>query len=174
MNARPIVTAVLLFAFAAGEAYAAKRGGIPPASYRDKTEQDAAEALLQHAMVQAGKGSWERIAVGRVYYLGGMKDKGQAIFDAVLSDDPAPSDFFRIARVYREADEWPRARELFDKSLELNPKDEKGLAEVGGYYLINGDRATAEALFARSFALDSELWATLSAAGAYLGVDTQE
>ncbi|HSM10745.1 MAG TPA: hypothetical protein VK827_04165 [Lysobacter sp.] len=142
-------------------------------SYQAKPEKVAAEALLQQALVQADDGSWERIAVGRVYYLGGMKDKGQAIFDAVLSDKPDPSDLFRVARVYREAGEWPRAKALVDQSIQLNPKDEKGLAEVGGYYLMNGDRETAEALFARSFALETELWATLSAAGAYLGVDTQ-
>lgn len=174
MNARFVVAAVLLCAFAAGGAHAGKRGGIPMESYQGKPEKEAAEALLQQAMVQAEDGSWERIAVGRVYYLGGMKEKGQAIFDAVLAKKPAPSDLFRVARVYREAGEWAKAKPLFDKSLQLNPKDEKGFAEVGGYYLMNGDRATAEALFARSFALESELWATLSAAGAYLGVDNQE
>jgi len=175
MNARFVAAAVLLCAFAAGEAHAGKRGGVPVESYQNRPEKEAAEALLQQAMVQADDGSWERIAVGRVYYLGGMKDKGQAIFDAVLSTrKPDPSDLFRVARVYREAGEWPKAKALFDKSIQLNPKDEKGLAELGGYYLMNGDRETAEALFARSFALETELWATLSAAGAYLGVDTQE
>src|SRR5690606_8384615 len=166
--------AMLLCVFASGDAFAGKRDGVPVEAYQAKPEKDAAEALLQQALVQADDGSWERIAVGRVYYLGGMKAKGQAIFDAVLAKKPAPSDFFRVARVYREAGEWPKAKTLFDKSIELNPKDAKGLAEVGGYYLINGDRQTAEALFARSFALETEPWATLSAAGAYLGVDTQE
>ena len=60
------------------------------------------------------------------------------------------------------------------KALLLNPKDKKGLAEVGAYYLANGDRATAEALFARSFQLESDIWATVSAAGAYLDVPPQE
>ena len=54
------------------------------------------------------------------------------------------------------------------------PKDEKGLADVGAYYLLNGDRATAESLFDRSFERKDELWATVSAAGAYLGVPPQE
>ncbi len=174
MNTRFVVAAVLSCALAASAAHAGKRGGIPMDSYQGKPEKEAAEALLQQAMVQADDGSWERIAVGRVYYLGGMKDKGQAIFDAVLAKKPAPSDLFRVARVYREAGEWQKAKPLFDTSLQLNPKDEKGWAEVGGYYLMNGDRATAEAMFARSFALESELWATLSAAGAYLGIDTEE
>lgn len=173
MKHRWIVVTGLLLAFGAGEAFAAKKT-IDPQVYRAKSEQDAAKALLAEALVQADDGSWERIAVGRIYYLGGMKSEGQAIFDAVLSGEPDPSDLFRIARVYREAGEWPRAKVLFDQSIQLNPKDEKGLAEVGGYYLLAGDRATAESMFERSFKLESELWATLSAAGAYLGVDTQD
>jgi tetratricopeptide (TPR) repeat protein len=137
------------------------------------SKPEAGKALLQHALVQAGKGSWERIAVGRVYYLGGMKSEGQAIFDQVLAK-PDPSDLFRIARVYREAGEWSKAKPLFDKALQENPEDEKGLAEVGAYYLASGDRATAEALFDRSFKVGAELWATVSAAAAYMGVAPQE
>lgn len=172
MKTRSTLMAIGLFVCGVGAACAGDR--IDPQSYRDNSKQAAASALLKQALVQADGGSWERIAVGRVYYLGGMKNEGQMIFDAVLLKKPDPSDLFRVARVYREAGEWPRAKELFDKALQLNPKDEKGLAEVGAYYLINGDRATAEALFDRSFKLDSEIWATVSAAGAYLGVDTQE
>lgn len=172
MKGRLVAISVLLFAFGACEGYAAER--IDPQSYRSHSEQDAAKALLRQAVAQAEDGSWERIAVGRVYYLGGMKDQGEAIFNAVLSKKPDPSDLFRVARVYREAGEWPRAKELFDKALQLQPKDEKMLAEVGAYYLLNGDRASAETLFDRSFKIESELWATLSAAGAYLGVDTQD
>ncbi|MHB8912341.1 MAG: tetratricopeptide repeat protein [Lysobacter sp.] len=172
MKFRLTVIALCLFVFGVGEGYAAKRVDSPP--FRSMTKEEAAKALLQHALTQAGHGSWERIAVGRVYYLGGMKNEGQAIFDEVLSKDPESSDLFRVARVYREAGEWPRAKALFDKAIQENPKDEKGLAEVGAYYLVNGDRAAAEALFDRSFKLQSEIWATVSAAGAYLGVEPQE
>jgi hypothetical protein len=52
-------------------------------------------------------------------------------------------------------------------------KDEKGLADIGTYYLLNGDRATAESLYDRSFQT-LEFWATVSAAGGYLGVPPQE
>ena len=83
-------------------------------------------------------------------------------------------DYFRIARVYREAGEWPKAKEYFDRYVKQNPKDDKGLAEVGAYYLMNGDRETAEQLFERSFKLESEMWSTESAAAGYLGVDPQE
>lgn len=141
--------------------------------YHSQSKEDAAKALLREAMVQADDGSWERIAIGRVYYLGGMKPEGQAIFDQVLADAEA-SDLFRVARVYAEAGEWTRAKPLFDEAIRLEPKDETWLAEVGAYYMLNGDRETAESLFDRSFKRDTELWATVSAAGAYLGVEPQE
>lgn len=172
MKFRTTAVALLLSVSAVGAAHAAKRVDAP--AFRTMTPPEAAKALLDKALTEAGKGSWERIAVGRVYYLGGMKAEGQAIFDAILSGDPESSDLFRVARVYREAGEWPRAKALFDTALQQNPKDEKGLAEVGAYYLANGDRATAEALFDRSFKISSEIWASVSAAGAYLGVTPQE
>ncbi len=172
MKFRLTVVTLLLSVFAVGAAHAAKRVEAP--ALRTMTQPEAARALLQKAMIEAGKGSWERIAVGRVYYLGGMKDEGQAIFDQILADDPESTDLFRVARVYREAGEWPRAKVLFDKALQENPKDGTGLAEVGAYYLLNGDRAGAEALFDRSFKRQSDIWASVSAAGAYLGVAPQE
>jgi hypothetical protein len=42
------------------------------------------------------------------------------------------------------------------------------------FSLLNGDRETAESLFDRSFKRNPELWATVAAAGAYLGVKPQE
>lgn len=171
MKFRLGVVAVALFVVGMGAGYAAKP--IEQSLYRSQAKEGAAKALLQQAMVQADDGSWERIAVGRVYYLGGMKSEGQAIFDQVLAENDA-SDRLRVARVYYEAGEWSRAKPLFDEAIRMEPKDEQWLAEVGAYYLLNGDRETAEALFDRSFKQDSEMWATVSAAGAYLGVKPQE
>ena len=143
--------------------------------YHGKPPKDAARALLELGRKQAGKGSWERIGVGRVYYLGGMKAEGQAIFDEVTSHKPAATDWWRIGRIYWEAGEWPKAREAFEKSLAMNPKDDKGLAELGAYYMIKGDRAHAEELYDRSFSLESgEVWNTSMMAGGYLGVRPQE
>jgi tetratricopeptide (TPR) repeat protein len=173
MKARHIIITTFLFVFGIAIGYAGARK-VDASTYRSKSKQEAGKALLVEARQQAGKGTWERIAVGRVYYLGGMKAEGQAIFDEVLAKKPDSSDVFRVGRVYREAGEWPKAKALFDQYLKDNPKDEKGLAEVGSYYLMNGDRATAEDLFDRSFRLESEMWATVSAAGAYLGVPPQE
>ena len=168
------IVLIVLFAFVAGAGvgYAARR--VPTSVYKDVSKKEAGIALLVEARAQAGKGSWERIAVGRVYYLAGMKTEGQAIFDEVLAKKPESSDYFRIARVYREAGEWPKAKEYFDRYVQQNPKDDKGLAEVGAYYVMNGDRETAEQLFERSFKLESEMWSTVSAAAGYLGVEPQE
>jgi tetratricopeptide (TPR) repeat protein len=171
MRIRFSLLALITFVVGVTVGYAARTS---PSTYRSRSKKDAGKALLQEARRQAGRGSWERIAVGRVYYLAGMKSEGQAIFDEVLSKKAESSDYFRVARVYREAGEWPRAKELFDKYLALNPKDDKGLAEVGAYYLLNGEREHAEELFDRSFKLESEMWATVSAAAGYLGVEPQE
>jgi len=147
-----------------------------PLTYQDKAPQDAAKALLEIALVQSGKnGSWERIGAGRVYYLGGLKAEGQAIFDAILAGKHEDSDVYRIARVYAEAGEWDKAKPLFDRFVAANPGDAKGLAEVGAYYLLHGDRTTAEAMFRHALAIeDRDPWMTEHMAGAYLGVKPQE
>ena len=167
MRLRVALTGALLFVLglAVGVAFAKR---IDAAAYKNKSKKEAATALLEEAKRQAGKGSWERIAVGRVYYLGGMKKEGQEIFDSIRK--PESSDMFRMARVYYEAGEWDRAKKIFDDYLAKNGKDDKALAEVGAYYLLKGDRAKAEELFERSFRLEDELWSTVNAAGAYLGV----
>ena len=160
-----------IFAMGVGVGMAAQK--LSPSLYHGKSKADAAKALLDAARQEAGDGSWERIAIGRIYYLGGHKAEGQAMFDSILSGKHEPSDEFRIARVYREAGEWNRAKPMFDSYVARNPKDEKEIAEVGAYYLLAGDRDTAESLFDKSFAITSELWATIPAAGAYLGVVPQ-
>lgn len=164
-----------VFATGIGVGYAASvKMPSTPALFQGKSKADAANALLDTALVQAGKGSWEKIAIGRVYYLGGNKARGQQIFDALLNSQHEDSDTFRIARVYEEAGEWNKARPMFDAYLAANPNEPKDLAEVGAYYVLHGDKATGEQLFARSFAADNnEVWATIDAGGAYLGLKPQ-
>ena len=170
-----IALAAALSVAGAGIATAKEKPRAEASMYHGKDAADAGRALLDIALKQAGKGSWERIGVGRAYYLGGYKAEGQAIFDALLNGKHEDSDVYRIARVYQEAGEWERAKPLFDRYLASNPNDEKGLAEVGAYYLLHGDRARAEQLFDRSFqASPDELWATLAAADADLGVKPEE
>jgi tetratricopeptide (TPR) repeat protein len=173
MKIRTAAIAATLFVTGLGVGLAAQKHN-DPAAYHDRPAPDAAAALLDMARVQAGDGSWERIAIGRVQYLGGDKAGGQAVFDAILGGDHEDSDVFRIARVYREAGDWAKAKPLFDGYVARNPKDKAEIAEVGAYYLLQGDRAGAEKLFDRSFAVKPELWATVAAAGAYLGVAPQE
>ncbi|HEX8620271.1 MAG TPA: tetratricopeptide repeat protein [Thermoanaerobaculia bacterium] len=162
----------LVFTFGIAVGAMAARKGVDTSMFKSKPKKEAAQALLALAKTQAGKGSWERIAVGRVYYLGGMKAEGQAIFDGVTAKKPESSDWFRIGRVYREAGEWTKAQEAFDKAMKMEPNEAKWLAEVGAYYLAKGDRDKAEQYFDQSFrAADDEVWCTVNMAAGYLGVE---
>ncbi len=172
MRIRIAVVSASLFVAGIAVGYAAQK--VDPSLYQGKSKPEAARALIEAARVQAGDGSWERIAIGRIQYLGGARAEGQAVFDDILSKKHEASDEYRIGRVYCEAGEWNKARPLFERYVRENPKGEKEIAAIGAYHLLNGDRATAEDLFARSFKDDSELWATVAAAGAYLGVAPQE
>jgi len=164
------VTAAGLFAagMAAGWLWA-KEKGIDPSAYQGKSPKEAAAALLVAAETQAGRGSWERIGVGRVYYLSGDKVRGQAIFDDVAKKAEG-SDWERIAKVYAEAGDWEKAEPVLRK-LTADSDDDSVLAMAGALYNLHGDRVTAETLFARSFKIKpDELWNTLDAAGSYVGV----
>jgi predicted Zn-dependent protease len=170
-----LALAAALLAAGTGNATAAQKPRADASMYHGREAADAGRALLDVALKQAGKGSWESIAVGRAYYLGGFKADGQAIFDSVLGARPEASDMFRIARVYQEAGEWDRAKALFERYLVADPDNEKDLAEIGAYYLLHGDRARAEQLFDHSFRVSpDELWATIAAADAYLNVKPEE
>ncbi len=142
--------------------------------YAGQSPKDAAAALLTAALKQAGKGSWENIAVGRVYYLSGDKAQGQAIFDRVFAGKVKKDDYMRLGRVYVEAKEWDRAKAAFEKALALDPKDEGDLSEVGAWYNLHGDRAKAEEYFGRAFSRKpDEVWYTVNAAGSFVGVKPQ-
>jgi tetratricopeptide (TPR) repeat protein len=170
-----VVVAALAATFVLGAvvgAWASRKPTVTPATYTGKPPKDAAAALLDTAKVLAEKGTWENIAVGRVYYLGHQKAAGQAIFDAITAGKKVEaSDWIRIGRVYWEAGEWDKARAAFDKVVQLKPDDEDWLAEIGAYYLLKGDRAHAEELFNQSFQREpSSMWNSARAAAAYLGV----
>ena len=173
MKARFIGIAVGVFALGiAVGAFAAKRG-LDPATYRTKSKKEAATSLLAVAKKQAEKGSWENIAVGRIYYAGGMKADGQAIFDEITSRRKVEgSDWMRVGRAYYDAGDWSKAKDAFDKALSMSKKDAPWLAEVGAYYNLKGDRKTAEEMFDRAFAIESgEVWITTNVAGSYVGVE---
>ncbi len=131
--------------------------------------------LLDGALALAEQGSWERIAVGRAWYLGGDKAKGQQIFDGVTSSKKVEgSDWFRIGRVYAEAGEWPKASEAFDKAMARNADDDSGSIEYGAFANLNNDRAKAEGLFRTAIQKKpKEFWHWVNAGGSYLGVKPQ-
>lgn len=149
-----------------------KKPTFSPALYQGKDAGVAAAALLEGATQLAGNGSWERIAIGRVYYLSGDKARGQQIFDAVTTGRKVPaSDWLRLGRVYSEAHEWNKAVVAFDKAIALDPGDDSGMLEYGALANLNHDRPRAEAMFAKAIGSESkEFWHWVNAAGSYLGV----
>jgi tetratricopeptide (TPR) repeat protein len=131
--------------------------------------------MLEGALQLAESGSWERIAVGRAWYLGGDKAKGQKIIDEVTGGKKvAGSDWFRIGRLYVEAGEWDQAQVAFDRALAIDNGDDSGMIEYGGFANINKDRDKAEALFVKAFRKNPrEFWHWVNVGGSYLGVRPQ-
>jgi tetratricopeptide (TPR) repeat protein len=142
---------------------------------RGQDASAAAATLLDGAFQLADGGSWERIAVGRAWYLGGDKAKGAQIFaDVTGSKNVEGSDWLRIARVYSESGEWEKARDAFDHVLSHDPNDDSGILEYGALANVHKDRAKAEELIARAMAKNPrEFWHWVGAGGSYLGVRPQ-
>jgi tetratricopeptide (TPR) repeat protein len=143
--------------------------------FKGREAKEAAAALLEGALQLAEDGSWERIAVGRAWYLGGDKAKGQEIFDLVTSGKKVEdSDWFRVGRVYAEAGEWSKAQAAFDRAFSMNPDDDSGMIEYGAFANVNNDRERAEALFERAMKKNPrEFWHWVAAGASYLGVRPQ-
>ncbi len=168
-------TCFLLGALAATTLAQRKPAPFTPDLVAGKAPAEAAAPLLEGARALAGDGSWERIAVGRAWYLGGDKAQGRAIFDEVTGSKKVKgSDWFRIARVYAEADEWDKAQDAFDHALALDKDDDSGMIEYGALANLHHDRAKAEDLFARAMKKNGrEFWHWVNAGGSYLGVKPQ-
>ena len=138
---------------------------------RGKSAKDAGMAALAEAERLAGKGSWELISVGRVYYLSGDKTHGQALFDRVTSGKPEASDWQRIGEVYAQAGETERAMDCFQQTLADHPKDDTGHAEIGAWYIRIGQREKGEGLLAEALSrAPDEVWHYVRAAEALLDV----
>jgi tetratricopeptide (TPR) repeat protein len=146
-----------------------------PDLFHGKPSAGAATALLDGALLLAEDGSWERIAVGRAWYLGGDKARGQQIFDGVTSSKKVEgSDWFRIGRVYAEAGEWSKAQTALDRAMAVDKNDDSGMVEYGALANVNKDRAKAETLFDQAFKKKPrEFWHWVNAGGSYLGVRPQ-
>ena len=165
------VLAAVCLTLGFGVGYAAKAKGPGMALITGKPAKEAGLAALQEAERLAGSGSWELIAVARVYYLSGDKTKGQALLDKVLSGDTGSSDWRRIGQLYAEAGENAKAEEFFQKALVAEPKDDTGQAEVGAWYIRTGQREKGEELLTKAFARHpDELWHYVRAGEAFLNV----
>jgi tetratricopeptide (TPR) repeat protein len=159
----------LLLGFSLGLWAKEKPGGI--SLMQGKPPKEAAQAALAQAEQLAERGSWERIGIGRVYYLSGDKTKGQSLFDLVTSGKPEGSDWQRIGEVYAEAGEKDKAEACFQKTLAASSKDDTGQSEIGAWYVRNGQREKGEELFAKALARNpDDVWHYVRAAEAYLGV----
>lgn len=162
-------------AFAQAGLAQARRPAYSADPFKGKDRKEAAAVLLDRALQLAETGSWERIAVGRAWYLGGDKPRGQGIFDSVTTSRKVEgSDWFRLGRVYAEAGEWDKAQAAFDKALAMDSDDDSGMMEYGALANVNNDRAKAEALFERALKKNPrEFWHWVVAGGSYLSVRPQ-
>lgn len=154
-----------------GVGFAAKPVGPGIQVIQGKPDKEAGLAALAEAEQLAGKGSWERIAVGRVYYLSGDKVKAQTLFERVTGGKPEASDWQRLGEVYAEGGDRAKAEQCFQKMLALDPKDDSGQAEVGAWYIRIGQREKGEELLAKALQKHpDEVWHYLRASEALLGV----
>ncbi len=153
------------------------KGGFPTdaSMFKDRKPAEAAATLLDTATKQAGDGTWERLGVARVYYLAGQKDRAQPLIDAVVNGKKfEEGDAMRLARIYLEAKEWDKAKAMYERAIQLDPKDGENIAEYGAELNLHGDRAKAEEQFEQAVKLKPEkLWVTLDVAGSYIGVHPQ-
>lgn len=149
-----------------------KRASFTPDLIAGKSTAEKAAAFLDGAVEMSGNGSWELIAIGRAWYLGGNKDKGQALFDRVTSSKKVEgSDWYRIGHVYAEAGERDKARAAFDRFRELEAGGDKHLIEYGAALIAIGDQTAGDEQITKAMAKrPRDFWGWTAVGGAYLGV----
>lgn len=137
-----------------------------------KSKSEKAAVLLDGAAVLAEGGSWELIAVGRAWYLGGDKLKGQALFDRVTTSKKVESsDWLRVGLVHLEAHETDKAKAAFDRALQVTAPGHEMRAQLGAMLIAMDDVARGEGLLNESMARHPrDFWGWTAAGGAYLGV----
>ena len=174
MKSKNALYLVLAFALGATTALVAKPKVAfdPNAYYAGKEPTAASAALLAEAEKLAGQDTWERIGVGRVAYLSGDTQKGDALFDSVLGGPKVgKGDLYRIATAYAMGKNWAKAKPLFERAIAMDAGDDTGILKAGCWFNLNGDRKRAEELFGLAFAKNpDEVWHHILAAGSYVGV----
>jgi tetratricopeptide (TPR) repeat protein len=138
---------------------------------RGKPPREAALSALGIAETLAKDGTWERLGIARVYYLGLDKARGQELIDKVMAGKIKGSDYQRVGQIYAEAGENERAEQLFTQALALDAKDDTGQAEIGAWYIRRGQREKGEQLLAQAFGRNpNEVWHYLRVAEAYMNL----
>lgn len=150
----------------------ARKASFTPELIAGKTTAEKATAFLDGAVELAENGSWELIAIGRAWYLGGNKDKGQALFDRVTTNKKVESsDWYRIGHVYVEAGERDKAKAAFDKFGAMEAGSKKHMIEYGAVLMVTGDQAAGEERIVQAMTKrPRDFWGWTAAGGAYLGV----
>ncbi len=170
---KALVVAVLVTGITVGT-LATDSKKVIQAQWKGKPPREAASYLLDVATAQAGKGSWERIAVARIHYLSGDRSKGQPILEEYLGAKGEVSDLIRIARIYVEAKEWDKARAVYERVIQRDPRDAPKLSEFGALLYVNGERERGEEMFQRAFdESPDDVFVTAAAGGALLGLPPQ-
>jgi tetratricopeptide (TPR) repeat protein len=173
-NSIAVVVSLGCFVLGTGIALASKGEGPGMELIRGKPAQEAGLAALAEAEKLAGSGTWELIAVARVYYLSGNKTQGQSIIDRVLAGKSDHNDWQRIGQVYADAGENDKAAQFFERALAADPKDDTGQSEIGSWYIRIGQRDKGEELLTKAFARNPDEGAHyLRAAQAFLKVPLQ-
>jgi tetratricopeptide (TPR) repeat protein len=166
--------AVFAFALGATTVLVAKTQVVfdPNAYYAGRDPKAASACLLAEAEKLAGDDTWQRIGVGRVAYLSGDKEKGEAIFKSVLGGAKVgKGDLNRIATAYAVAKDWDKAKPLFERLIAMDPGDDTGIMKAACWFNLNGDRQRAEELFAQALGKSpDDVWHYILSAGSYVGV----
>lgn len=149
-----------------------KKASFTPDLIAGKSAAEKAAAFLDGAIELSGDGSWELIAIGRAWYLGGNKEKGQALFDRVTTNKKVESsDWHRIGYVYAEAGEHDKAKAAFDKSMAMKAGNEKTMIQYGALLIFAGDQARGEEQIVQAMTKrPKDFWGWTAVGGAYLGV----
>jgi len=152
--------------------YAASKGPTLIELNAGKPAKEAGLAMLAEAERLAGTGTWELIAVGRIYYLSGDKERAQLLFDKATSGKPDAGNWQRVAAVWEEIGDKAKAEECYQKALVLmGPKDDTGQADVGAWFIRSGRRAKGEELLTRAMQRSpNEIWHYVRASEALLGL----
>jgi tetratricopeptide (TPR) repeat protein len=99
----------------------------------------------------------------------GLPERAAEFIDAALALDPAHDQSLNLLGYIRfQAGDYPKAVEALEKCLAIKPDLVETLNRLGSAYQAMDDNARAEAVFLRSYAVDSNAFAGFNLARIYL------